>query len=134
MEEKVKDMRIVSVANAIFLFAPHSKEDCSFITSSDYSLYKSTILDSGTTLDIFNKLFRFHDFKKAPRQHIVRCGNHFARILGYGTVDIDVKKGNSPGILRIKNAAYSPDFMTNLVSFANLKERGIFRDTEKNEL
>jgi Reverse transcriptase (RNA-dependent DNA polymerase)/GAG-pre-integrase domain len=65
---------------------------------------------------------------------VVRCGNHFARILGYGTVDIDIKKGNSPGILRIRNAAYCPDFMTNLVSFSNLKKRGIFWDTEQNRL
>jgi transposase InsO family protein len=64
----------------------------------------------------------------------VRCGNHFTRILGYGTVDIEVKKGKSPGILRIRNAAYCPDFMTNLVSFSNLKKRGIFWDTERNQL
>jgi transposase InsO family protein len=108
----------------------------SFITNNDYSLFKSTLLDSGSTIDVFNDLSRFQDFRKAPRSHTLRCGNHFARILGYGTVDVDIigvgRKGKR--VLRIKEAAYCPDFMTNLVSFANLKKRGIFWDTERNQL
>jgi transposase InsO family protein len=37
-------------------------------------------------------------------------------------------------VLQLKDAAYCPDFMTNLVSFSKLKEIGIFWDTEKNQL
>ena len=112
----------------------YSKENSAFITNSDYSLYKSTLLDSAATKDIFNDISRFQNFRKAPRNHVIRCGNHFARVLGYGTVDVDVREGHRQGVLRIRNAAYCPDFMTNLVSFTNLKKRGIFWDTERNLL
>jgi transposase InsO family protein len=130
---KVED-KVVAVAEAVFLLVRYSKEASSFITNSDYVLYKSTLLDSGTTIDIFNDLSRFQEFRKAPRNHVVRCGNHFARVLGYGTVDVDVREGHRKGVLRLRDAAYCPDFMTNLVSFAKLKQRGIFWDTERNNL
>ena len=110
-------------------------KESSFITNNDYSLYKSTILDSGTTIDIFTDLSRFQNFRKAPRNHVIRCDNHFARILGYGTVDLDiVTERYSRGILRIRNAAYCPDFMTNLVSLTKLIKRGIHWDTENSRL
>ena len=96
--------------------------------------YKSTILDSVTTTDIFTDLSRFQNFQKA-RNHVIRCGNHFARILGYGTVDLDiVTERYSKGILRIRNAAYCPDFMTNLASLTKLIKRGIHWDTENSRL
>jgi Pol polyprotein len=122
---KVED-KVVGVSNAVFLLVRYSKETSSFITNSDYTLCKSTLLDSGTTVDIFNDLSRFQDFRKAPRNHVVRCGNHFARVPGHGNVYVDVREGNRQGVLRIRDAAYCPDFMTNLVSFLKLKQRGIF--------
>jgi Reverse transcriptase (RNA-dependent DNA polymerase)/GAG-pre-integrase domain len=128
---KIED-EVVGDANAVFLLK--NSKDSSFITNADYSLYKSTLLDSGTSIHIVNDLSRFYNFKKAPRNHVIRCGNHFARILGYGTVNVDVKNGNKQGILRLKNVAYCPDFMTSLVSFTKLKERGIYWDTENNQL
>ena len=127
------EVKVVGVAEAAFL-VKYSKEHSSFITNSDYSLCKSTLLDSATTIDIFNDISRFVHFRKAPRNHVVRCGNHFVPILGYGTVDVDIREGNKQGILRIGDSAYCPDFMTNLVCFAKLKKRGIFWDTEKNQL
>jgi len=75
---KIED-KVVGEVNAAFLL--RNSNDSSFITNSDYSLYKSTLLDSGT-VDIFNDLSRFQEFRKAPRNHVVRCGNHFARVLG----------------------------------------------------
>ncbi|OXV07206.1 hypothetical protein Egran_05029 [Elaphomyces granulatus] len=133
--EKVKvEDKVVGTANAAFLLT--SEENSSFITNDDYFLYKSTLLDSGTTIHIFNDLTRFQNFRKAPRNHTVRCGNHFARVLGYGNVDVDIdgvgKKRKK--VLQLKDAAYCPDFMTNLVSFSKLKKIGIFWDTEKNQL
>jgi len=89
-----------------------------------------TILDSGTTIDNFTDLSRFQNFRKAPRNR-----NHFARILGYGTVDLDIAtERDSKGILRIRNAAYCPDFMTNLVSLTKLMKRGIHWDIENRRL
>ena len=127
---KVKDS-IIGVANAAFL----SKEESSFSTNQNYSLYKSTLLDSGTTIHISNDLSRFQNLKKAPRGHVVRCGNHFARILGYGSIDIDViNERNGRSVFRIRKVAYCPDFMTNLVSLTKLMECGIHWNTERNVL
>ena len=44
---KVED-KVVGTANAAFLLT--SEENSSFITNDDYFLYKSTLLDSGTTI------------------------------------------------------------------------------------
>src|SRR5467141_1172903 len=126
----VKD-RIMGEANAAYL----SKEESSFVTNENYSLYKSTLLDSATTIHISNDLSRFQNFKKAPRNHVVRCGNHFARILGYGSTDLHVRnERNALSVFRLRNVAYCPDFMTNLVSLVKLKKRDIHWNTEKNVL
>ena len=120
---KVED-KVVGFADTTFLCSFHTGQGKD--NGSDYPLRKSTLLDSGTTIDIFNDLSRFRNFRKAPRNHVVRCGNHFARILGYGTVDVEVTHDNRCSILRIQNAAFCPDFMTNLVSFTNLRKQEIF--------
>jgi Pol polyprotein len=119
----VKD-RIMGEANAAYL----SKEESSFITNENYSLHKSTLLDSATTIHISNDLSRFQNFKKAPRNHVVRCG-------GCGSTDFHVRnERNALSVFRIQNVAYCPDFMTNLVSLVKLKKRDIYWNTEKNVL
>jgi hypothetical protein len=45
-----------------------------------------------------------------------------------------LKSPNKQRILQFRNAAYYPDFMTSLVSFSKLKKRGVFWDTENNQL
>jgi hypothetical protein len=92
-----------------------------------HPLELSTILDSGTTLHIFNDLSRFTNFCKAPSHHILIASDHEVPILGYGDVHVSVTRPNR-GIetLRLKNAAFCTDFATNLVSFRLLRERGYY--------
>jgi hypothetical protein len=98
--------------------------ESSFQTSTLHPLQYSTILDSGTTIHVFNDLSRFYNFKKAPRGHYLIAGNTEVPILGYGDVDVDITKPNgSKGILRLKNVAYCADFATNLVSFRLLRKK-----------
>ena len=85
-------------------------------------------------MDVLNDLSRYWECRKVSRNQIIRCGNHFVRILGYGTVDVDIRLGSKRGVPRIREATHCLDFMANLVSFGNLREREIFWDTEKNQL
>ena len=90
----------------------------SFHTGQLHPLKLSTILDSGTTLHIFNDLPRFNNFRKAPRHEYIIAGSLEVPILGYGDVTVQViKLDKSKGILRLKDVAFYTDFNTNPVSF-----------------
>jgi hypothetical protein len=105
--------------------------ESSFQASTPHPPKLSTILDSGTTIHVFNDLSRFHNFRKAPRHHYLIAGNREVPILGYGEVDIDVMRPNrSKGTLRLKNVAFCTDFATNLVSFRLLREKGYYWDNK----
>ena len=103
-------------------------------TTDEYPLLKSSILDSGTTLHIFNDLSRFYNLRKAPRDHVIVAGNSRIPILAYGDVDLLVKGPYGPLVLRLRHVAYCTDFQCNLVSFAKLRERGYYWDTRQNLL
>jgi GAG-pre-integrase domain len=112
------------VANVLFY-------ESTFQAGTPYPLKLSTILDSGTTLHIFNDLSRFHNFRKAPRHQYVTAGSSEVPILGFGDVDVRVTRPNgSRGTLRLKEVAFCTDFNTNLVSFNLLQKRGYYWDNK----
>jgi hypothetical protein len=101
--------------------------ESSFQASILHPLKLSTILDSGTTLHVFNDLSRFLNFRKAPRHQY----HSEVPILGYGDVHLQVTKPNgSKGMLRLKEVAFCTDFATNLVSFRLLREKGYYWDNK----
>lgn len=107
--------------------------DCAFQASTFHPLKLSTILDSGTTIHVFNDLSRFHNFRKAPRHHYLIAGNREVPILGYGDVDVDVTGPNrSKCKLHLKQVAFCTDFATNLVSFRLLRQKGYYWDNKGN--
>ena len=117
------------VVNVAFL------NDAFHSISSSHHLKHSAILDSGATIHVFNDLFRFKHFRKAPRGDCLQAGSSIVPILGYGDVEVQtVREGRKRGILRLKNVAFCTDFATNLVSFKLLRDRGIYWDTRKNVL
>src|SRR6266513_2936018 len=89
-----------------------------FQASNLHPLKFSTILDSGTTIDVSNNLSGLTNFRKAPHHHVLITGNTEVPILGYGERILRI-----PGpdgiirIIRLKNVTFCPDFATNLVSF-----------------
>jgi hypothetical protein len=99
--------------------------DSSFATST-HPLKLSAILDSGTTIHVYNDLSRFHNFRKAPRHHYLITGNYEVPILGYRDVDINTIRPNGKGVLRLKNVAFCTNFATNLVSFRLLRKKGYY--------
>jgi transposase InsO family protein len=95
----------------------------------------SAILDSGASLHVFNDLSRFSNFRKAPRGDYLLAGASEVPILGYGHVDLQITKQNgTKGILRLKDVAFCPDFVTNIVSFRLLRAKGIHWNTITNIL
>jgi hypothetical protein len=91
---------VKGVANVLFY-------ESTFQAATPYPLKLSTILDSGTTLHIFNDLSRFHNFRKAPRHECVTAGSSEVPILGYGDVNLRVTRPNgSKGTLRLKRSHF----------------------------
>ena len=122
-QDESQEVKIKGEANAIFLELYH--------TGQLYPLKLSTILDSGTTLHIFNDLFRFYNFRKALRHEYIIAGSLEVPILGYSDVTIQViKLDKSKGILYLKDVAFCIDFNTNLVSFHLLQKQGYYWDNK----
>ena len=94
--------------------------------ASVYPLINSAILDSGTTLHIFNQISRFIDFRAAPPGDFVWAGNAQIPIRGYGEVDIRVNSPQGPLIMRLYDVAYCEGLACNLVSFRLLRRKGYF--------
>src|SRR5947207_3689681 len=90
---------------------------------NSYPLKNSAILDSGTTLHIFNQISRFLNFRRALPGDYVWAGEHKVPIQGYGEVDIEVKSPlGSTRILRLFDVAFCKGIVCNLVSLHHLRE------------
>ena len=94
---------------------------------TSYPLKNSAILDSGTTIHIFNELRRFLNFRTASSD-FVWAGEHQVPILGYGDVDIQVQGQHGKSILRLHDVAYCENFACNLVSLRLLRRKGWWWD------
>ena len=60
------------------------------LTIDQYPLKNSSILNSGTTIHIFNEITHFLNFQSTPDGDFVWAGDSRVAILGYGDVDIQV--------------------------------------------
>jgi GAG-pre-integrase domain len=95
-----------------------------------YPLKNSSILDSATTIHIFNEIARFIDFHTAPDGDFLWAGDSRVPILGYGDVDILVEGPNGKlQVLRLYDAAYCENFAANLVSLRQLQKQDYWWDT-----
>ena len=81
-----------------------------------YPLKNSAILDSGTTLHIFNEISRFLNYRLVPEGDCVVAGDSLVPILGYGDVDILVRARKETRVMRHHNVAYCENFACNIVS------------------
>ena len=109
---------------------PGSQTIRAALSIDQYPLKNSSILDSGTTIHIFNEITRFLNFRQAPDGDFVWAGDSKVPILGYGDIDIQVvglKKKLQ--ILRLYDVAYCEGFVANLVSFRQLRKLGYWWDS-----
>jgi hypothetical protein len=93
-----------------------------------YPLKNSAILDSGTTIHIFNEISRFLHFHTAPQGDFVWAGDSKVKVLGYGNVDIAIQGPQGKRILRLHDVALCEDFACNLVSLRQLHKIGYWWD------
>src|SRR5947207_14367497 len=95
---KIKKV-IIREANVLLIKA-------SFQASNLHPLKLSTILDSGTTIDVSNNLSDLINFRKAPRHDFLISGNTELPILGYGHRIIPIPRSNGiMALLRLNNVA-----------------------------
>jgi hypothetical protein len=96
---------------------------------TEYPLKNSAILDSGSTLHVFNEIARFINFRRAPDMDVLWAGDSPINIIGYGDVDISIIGLKSRlQKLRLFNVAYCPNFATNLVSLRQLQKMDYWWD------
>jgi hypothetical protein len=104
-------------------------------TDTEFYLKHCSVLDTGSSLHVFNNLRRFDTFRKAPRGDYVLAGSTKVPILGYGKVTMRVDSGDGKQqSFQLKNVAYCPEFVANIVSYDLLEERGFRWDTKTNQL
>ncbi|KAF4435725.1 putative retrotransposon HobS hobase [Fusarium austroafricanum] len=110
-----------------------SRKAAAFLASSgEYPLRDSSILDSGTTLHIFNNAKRFISLESAQYGEGVYAGSTWLPILGYGEVQINVVNlQNELQPFTLSRVAYCPDIGTNLVSLGKLRQIGYWWDQKK---
>jgi Reverse transcriptase (RNA-dependent DNA polymerase) len=104
-------------------------------SDSGCALKHCSLLDTGASLHVFNNLRRFDSFRKAPRGDYVLAGSAKVPILGYGkvTMRVDLDNGNKR-LFQLHDVAYCPEFVTNIVSYDLLEERGFRWDTKTGQL
>jgi hypothetical protein len=101
----------------------------SAFTATEYILRWSSILDSGSTIHVFNDIFRFKNYRKALPGDFLWAGKSKVKIEGYGEVSIQLQGANGKSIpFRLYNVAYCKDFATNLVSMQSLWKMGYYWD------
>ena len=103
------------------------------LSVAQYPLKNSAILDTGSTIDIFNEISRFLNFRAASHGDFLWAGEQKVPIQGYGDVNIAVKGPRGRQILRLYDMAYYENFACNLVSFRKLKRRGFWWDTRSDQ-
>ncbi|EAQ91522.1 hypothetical protein CHGG_03457 [Chaetomium globosum CBS 148.51] len=69
------------------------------LSASTYPLRNSAIVDSGTTIHIFNNPRRFRNLRQAPAEDFVYAGDTEVPILGYGEVIIKIKAKKDGSVL-----------------------------------
>ena len=126
-------MRRVGTVRSSFFVREGKDSDYASFSTDAYPLKNSAILDSATTIHIFNEITRFLDFKTANPGDYVWAGERKVPIKGYGTVDDIIKAPNknqklTDKILRIRDVAFCPNFAANLVSLQQLHKRGLWWD------
>ncbi|KJZ70533.1 hypothetical protein HIM_10077 [Hirsutella minnesotensis 3608] len=103
--------------------APHSA-----FAITQYPLKNSALLDSATTLHIFNEISRFNNFRAALPGDYVTAGDHLVPIQGYGDVDIKIQGQRGFDLLRLRDVAFCENFAANLVSLRQLQKHGYWWD------
>jgi hypothetical protein len=96
-----------------------------------YPLRDAFILDSGTTTHICNNLSRLANMHDPEMGDYVWTGNSKVWIQGYGTVDVSAELPQGKHILHLRDVAWCPDFICNLVSFRLLRRQGIWWDNQR---
>ncbi|KAL3702648.1 hypothetical protein TMatcc_011227 [Talaromyces marneffei ATCC 18224] len=83
------------------------EKDLAALSINEYPLKHSALLDSGSSIHVFNEFERFINFRKAQVGDFLWAGSNQVPILGYGEVDIQVHGlGGMLRILRLYNVAY----------------------------
>jgi len=91
-----------------------------------YALHHSFILDSASTIYIYNNQERFQSLRPANKDDQIIAGNSSVPIEGFGTVKITLKLPNSLSRkIKLADIAFIPSFHTNIVSLDRLLQRNV---------
>lgn len=112
-----------------------TKQSTSFSTNTGYELANSFIWDSGADTHIGNDRSRFGTYQHAPDGELLRAGDSYLPILGYGTISLRADGINGERhTITLNNAAHIPGFHTNVVSAFVAKASNVFQNGRLNIL
>ncbi|KAF4311103.1 Integrase catalytic core [Botryosphaeria dothidea] len=107
----------------------------SFATHRDSrptTLELSWIADTGTTHHVCNRYMRkrFIKTRNAGPDDFVICGNTRVPIKSFGNVTVNARNGKKSKVITLRDVAYVPAFIGNLVSISKCNEKDVHMDTK----
>ncbi|KAF4302143.1 Integrase catalytic core [Botryosphaeria dothidea] len=90
------------------------------------------IADTGTTHHVCNRYMRkrFIKTRNAGPDNFVICGNTRVPIKSFGNVIVNARNGKKSKVITLRDVAYVPAFMGNLVSISKCNEKDVHMDTK----
>ncbi|KAF4310791.1 Integrase catalytic core [Botryosphaeria dothidea] len=107
----------------------------SFATQRDSrptTLELSWIADTGTTHHVCNRYMRkrFNKTRNAGPDNFVICGNTRVPIKSFGNITVNARNGKKSKVITLRDVAYVPAFMGNLVSISKYNKKDVHMDTK----
>ncbi|EKG09416.1 Integrase catalytic core [Macrophomina phaseolina MS6] len=111
----------------------------SFVAQRDSrptTLELSWIADTGTTHHVCNKYMRkrFTKTRNAGPEDFIICGTTRVPVKSFGNATVNTSNGKTSKVITLRDVAYVPTFMGNLVSIAKCNEKGVHMDTKRPRL
>src|SRR5204863_3548650 len=86
------------------------------------------ILDSGSTIHVFNEITRFLNYCSAQPGDFLWAGDHKVPIQRYSNVDIEIQSPTDKRLMRLCEVVFCKNFTANLVSLCQLHKLSYWWD------
>ena len=108
-----------------------SKHHVAFSSSEESALYHCWILDSGSDTHVINHSTGFTPIRDPMPNEVVSGGSHVYRVEAFGSVQVTIDTPDGQLDIELRDVAYIPGFLTNVVSLERLNAKGVHWDSER---
>ena len=107
------------------------KHHVAFSNATESALYRAWIVDSGSDTHVINHSAGFVRTRDPGPNECVQGGRDSYQIEAFGTVDVSLNTPNGPLTITLKEVAFIPGYLTNIISLERMNAVGIHWDSER---